>query len=758
MSDDLTENVDRFIGGLTSDDQPAQRKRRRPAKEPDIEVEREDPEPREERDSDPEDDDPVAMLPAQLPKPAESHRSLGGMLSKYGIGDDPNFRVQLHRLLPKWLPGGIQGHGYLDEFVQPITEDYIASEYGGGTYEIRVLGPDPAKGPNAVRRYDSIKVEMAGPPNPDRLARSVRAKMDAAPTPVAAPVQMMPAPENPTLASAALKMAENVAEREREERRRVEDRASTSIEAAKQMYDPVVQAERRRADEVLAVERERLDAERKAFESRLQEEREERRRLEAKVEAMSTAPQVSVAEEIGKLIPMFKGDGEAAAAAQRAAESITKSILERHQIEIEALHKQHQTLLESIRASHVSEVSAMRDASRREIEAEREAGRIREQRHEEALRVEREERRRDMDTYKRTADERDTQWRDRMEQQEINLKTQWESRVETQKSNYESQLQWQRSEIEQLQARIRNFESQLADRGDLVKQLTGMRDLRSVARDALGIEEPSAPSAPGAGGGGIGLAGMDGQSWQEVIGQTVQNLPDILRAMNELSGAAQPPQQVQMQQPPQQQPQPGQVVQTPRGEMVVVQTATGLALAPKDQYEAYAQQQRVSGQQRGNPRPRGMLAKPKPKPSSGLPVPDMSVGLPKPRQWGEPVQPPMPDAPLVTPAPTPVPTAAKPAQQRPQKENAVDPRLQNMIAKEVAKRVHESIESGDEPEEFVQKMLGSGIPSLIIQTIAGMGDDEVLSAIKQVAPNSAGVTPAGARFVRASLAALRTAI
>lgn len=81
-----------------------------------------------------------------------------------------------------------------------------------------------------------------------------------------------------------------------------------------------------------------------------------------------------------------------------------------------------------------------------------------------------------------------------------------------------------------------------------------------------------------------------------------------------------------------------------------------------------------------------------------------------------------------------------------------------MIAKEVAKRVHESVESGDEPEEFVQKMLSSGVPPMIIQAIAGMTDEQVIANIQQAEPHSAGTTPRGQRFVRTALAALRAAI
>lgn len=133
---DVGDDVDRFIGNLSSDDEPPRGRRRKardavkavaalPADVPEDDV-REEEDEREQRPEADDDDGDASLLPRDLPRPSENHRSLGGMLGKYRIGEDPNFRIQLHRLLPKYLPGGIQAHGYLEEFVHPITEEYIA--------------------------------------------------------------------------------------------------------------------------------------------------------------------------------------------------------------------------------------------------------------------------------------------------------------------------------------------------------------------------------------------------------------------------------------------------------------------------------------------------------------------------------------------------------------------------------------------------------------------------------------------------------
>lgn len=785
MSD---ESVDQFVGDLAPSDEAKPKKRKRKAAEPVEASPPALPPPTVEPDDiDGEsgepalDDDDEALLPRELPRPKESVRTLGTLQTKYQIGTSQEFMLQLHRVLPKWFPGGIQAQGYITEYRQPVTEEYIAEEYGGGTYKAMVMGPDPKSGPNSMRPYESVLFEISGPPNTERIPRSTRAKLDAAgaqATPAGSYVGPPAAPtENPKLAEKAMEMATSMAEREREERHRLEDKQATGFEVAKQMFAPVVEAEKRRADDVLAAERQRSEQERKFLEQQMHESRDQVRRLEERLEQMDNG-RPSLMTELKELVPMFKGDAEAASAAagaaQRTAESITKSILDRHQSEMESLQKQHQTMLESIRNAHVQEMATMREAQAASLLAEREAGRTREQRHEETLRVEREERRRDAELYKRTADERDQQWRDRMEQQELNLKTMWESRVETQKSNYESQLQWMRSETEQLQTRLRELQAQVSNQGDIVAQLGRMRELREVSRDAFGLSDAS--SSPS---GGIGLSGDEGgggdAGWASTIDTALKNLPEILRQYNMLGGpGGGMPQPGAQQQAPQQQqpPPPGTVVNTPQGLMVVVNTPQGPALAPKEQYDAMmAQQQGQQGQHRGTSRQlqqgrqRGMFATPKP--SSGLPVPNMAEGLPKPGDPLEPKQFNFPDQQTGQPVPVAAapqaPVPQQPQQQRraPQQGAPQGQRMdktQQLIANEVAKLVDKSVNEGDEPEEFVQRVLQGGYPPQIVRTIASMSDEQVIAGIMAVQPNSAGATSMGQRFVREALAALRAAV
>lgn len=85
----------------------------------------------------------------------------------------------------------------------------------------------------------------------------------------------------------------------------------------------------------------------------------------------------------------------------------------------------------------------------------------------------------------------------------------------------------------------------------------------------------------------------------------------------------------------------------------------------------------------------------------------------------------------------------------------MDP-IQKQIAQMVAKLVHESITGGDDPEDFVNKVIEKNYPKVVLEGICDKSDQEILDGIAQVEPRSAGVsTPAGPRFVRESMALLR---
>ena len=62
---------------------------------------------------------------------------------------------------------------------------------------------------------------------------------------------------------------------------------------------------------------------------------------------------------------------------------------------------------------------------------------------------------------------------------------------------------------------------------------------------------------------------------------------------------------------------------------------------------------------------------------------------------------------------------------------------------------------GDDPEDFVEKIMSAGFPLTVLEDLCAKDDQEILTDIRDVEPHSAGVTPAGQRFVRDAMRLLR---
>jgi hypothetical protein len=710
------------------------------------------------------------LLPAASPKPAENVKTLGDLYAKYNIGDDPDFRVQVWRTWPKMAPGGKKFDGFYDTWDVPISYEQIQSDYGGGQFRITIVGPHPSK-PNTPKHYDSINVSLAGDPNFDRVPRAMQGKADAKKDDAGSGFQIPAAPtENPKLAETALKMMQQTAQSEREERRRVEDRAEERRARAGEALTPVIEAERRRSDDVIRAERERAESERRMMNDRLTEERdraeEQRRRME-----MQRGSQRSIGEEIASLAGagLFKSDDGG------VAKEMLTQILEKHRGEMDSLVTRHTQFIESLRTGHASEISAIRDAHRREMEAEREASRSREARIEERLTSEREERRRDQDRFKEQIMERDQQWRDRMDSAKETMQSSWESRHQALMSTYENRIQWMQTEQDRLKQEVFDAKAKQEERGDVFTQLAKMREMQEVIK---GFSPTPAASTPS---GGIGLTG--GVDWKETMAEGLaERAPAILGAL--FGGGGPPGAPGAPGAAPQQQYQEGQEVQTPQGTMVVVRDPQSgqLALAPKEALEAHqravmAQQQKqgdpglLGGAPRSRPRvmpdPAEMQRRESSRRRVPTAVPNLAQGLPKPRPpWesvaGEEDLP--PGAPPAPPSPPPAPRMTTRARQEAEAASAKGKEPMELSTQErqalsiIAKHVHESVMEADEPEEFVAKMVNAYDPNILKAIVGGYTTEQIAKGIVQVEPGSAGATPAGQQFVAAAFRQLREAV
>ena len=767
MANDALDEVERLVS------ESAQRKPRRAAKVKGIE-ENDEVDMSDDEASEPEDDAPKRrrvkkvdkveanlsdeevdrLLPSEesIPAPEENVKSLDDMYAKYGIGNRPEFKLQVWRLWPKMAPGGTKFDGYYETWQQPLTLDEVQREYGGGTYRLTVQGPHPTSA-NLTKRYASYVVELPGEP---KYSRKPRAAAGAAPpgeeAGQAPPPLMMPSQqENAKLSEQAMKLAFDVSERERDERRRAEEKAESRAREERQALMPLVDAERRVAEMSIQAVKERAESERRSLEERLHEERREREEMKRQMEDhMRGRP--SVTQELAELARSGLLGKE-----DTTAKEMVRDILERHQRELALIHEQHAKFVESLRGAHATEVAAVREAQRRELEAEREAGRSREQRVEDRLAAEREERRRDQERHREVLEERDRAWKDRLEQALLSKDQSWESRHQSTIATYESRSQWMQTEIDRLKVELQDAKHKIHDTTDPVAQVMRMRDLQTTLKDALGISDAPA-AAPSSGGITIGGGADDWK--QTLIEGALERLPQIASL---LGGGAAPQQAAQAQQ----QYYPGQVVDTPNGQMVVVvDPASGqLALAPKAAVEAHerALRQQKSPLLEGEPRrkrPASRAARP---PAAAPPrkqvsvTPNLAEGLPKraaPWEGGGDI-----DEDVAAPPPVPRMRTRKPEMPDVTAEGPVElSSTERSVLRMLAKEVHEHVVRADDPDDLVQKLMSSYPAPVLNQAVGQYTVEQIARGIVQVMPDSAGSTPAGQRFVLEAFTKLQRAL
>lgn len=693
---------------------------------------------------------PQELLVKQLPKPAENIKTLGSMYAKYGVGENPEFQIQVWRTYPKIAPGGVKFDGFYDTYATPMSEEMLQVEYGGGTFRVKVVGPHPSQF-NMPKHYDSIQVELAGPPKYERLPRALQGTMVDKKDDGEMPRMQGMSHENPKLAEAALKMIGGQADADRAERHRLENRLEEVRRSSSESVQPIIDAERRRADDVMRVQEERRAERETMFERQRLEERgrldDERRRIQ-----MEHGSRRSIGEELASLASSGLLGRE-----DTSSKEMFTQVLEKHRVEMDAITTRQTQFIDSIRSGHMSEVAALRDAHRREMEAEREASRSREGRIDERLLAEREERRRDQERFKEQVDERDRQWRDRMDQSKETIEGAWNSRHQMSISTYESRIQWLQQEIDRVKSDHDVLKMKTEDRGDVSTQLLKMREMQELVKEL----SPQALPTTAASSGGIGLGG--GDDWKNALAEGVsERLPQIAQALFGGGAAGAPQPQLTEGQILHADPSTGQPF--PHGPMVIVRDPNSgqLAMSPKAALDAHqralhAQQSgRLLQPAQGRPRPQVMPDPEKVRRRSKVAaVPNFAEGMPK----------------LIPPweaehgdfspsEPRPEPRMSTRSRQDPD----ASPEPMEMNAQErqaikvIAKLVHESVMEADEPEEFVAKVMNIYDPNVIRGIVGGYTTEQIAKGIRQVEANSAGATPGGQAFIRDAFSQLRRAL
>lgn len=701
----------------------------------------------------------AAQSRRDLPAREENVKSLGDLLAKYHVGEDPDFKALLYRVYPKVFPGGILAEGYYETYEQPFTEEVVAGAYGGGKYRVVIHGPR-ANSTHGTQHYASVQFTVAGEPRVDRVPRR---GVVAETAPGAAPLQYQPPPSDRMVDRAfssiqsnyekerdeRLQIRQEAERRQAEARREAEARQLEAVRAARESMDIIGAVHERHSQAIIESERAAHERERKLIEDRAQEREshlmeerqryadEQRRREDERLHAPDPY------DSIVKTAALFKGDGG------ESQQKILDSVLQKHRDEIAMFREESGRATARIQEANAHEAAALREAARREVEAERMAAASREKDLLRQIEQAREERQRDADRFREDIATRDQASRDRLDQQREMLNMQAESRYKTLETQNELRMTYLRDDNERKTNELNELRNSSREDKDPITAITRMKTLNDTYREAFGIEAPSnhapevAPTPTSFDWGKLGEAAMEkGPEYLEALGK-------LLRGPQAPPAAQTPPLQV------------GQILTLPNGVFQVVRTPVtqatpqGLGMIP---YNPPAPTPtRLANPQRTRALPSAPDAQPQPRRSQPQPQPrpqaipettqaDSPKTSKRPPRTAKPA--PRPEPALeAAPAPPPVPKAPRPP--------PTD--IEKQAAGVIGGMLEAAIVQGDEPEDLLVKIVGQ-FPEEMIKAVAQYEVSDILALIHEIQPNSAVFTPGGIDFTQTVFQQLRATL
>lgn len=580
----------------------------------------------------------AAQSQRKLPAAEENVKTLGDLMAKYRVGEDPDFKALLYRTWPKVFAGGVLAEGYYATYDQPVTEQAIADEFGGGHYRIVVHGPRPGAA-QGTKHYASTLLKIAGEPRTDRVPNR---GVGAVPTQGFAPVAPVRV-DSDTMVDKAFTTLHEVFRDERAERKEQEQRqlnlSQSSRMEAKETMESMSAVYDRLSREVIESERAAHERERKMIEDRAREQEgrlheaqrkfeQDRRDLEqrqfetAQASSESARQAISAVESTYGRLTKDMIDSERAAhererqlheqrvreeaerrrdleqkyeSDRRAApdpldmltrtaslfkgdgdaqQRILDSVLAKHRDEITMFREETARVNDRIREAATNEANAIREASRREVEAERTSAQTRERELLRQIEHERDERRRDADRYREDLLNREQIAKDRLEQQRETINMQWDARHQSLTQQSELRLTYLKDDLDRKAHELDELRSTVREDKDPITQMRKMQEFRESAKDILGITESS---SRGIGSESVSTAPPPTSfDFGKVVEGMMEKGPQYLEAIGTLLRGSQAQNQAQAQPPP----RPGQILQLPHGTFQVVQTPTGLGMVP----------------------------------------------------------------------------------------------------------------------------------------------------------------------------------
>lgn len=681
------------------------------------------------------------------PKPkSDARNDLGAFYEKWKVGVDPEISIRIQRVYPKIFPNGIMAEGPLEEHITPIDESYIASSFGGGRYEVWIMGP--GKDGNGRRKYAQHLVTIPGEPNTDRPSKLVAARRsDSVEAKPALPVPVVSGAEPVGVTQQALKTLEKVSDQERQRAESLEQKLMQKLAASSNEASALAELVKKQADEKIALLREQNERERQAAEERIRERDAKINEIREEIRQMQNNGLGQVKEVLSILGP-----------SQAAPQQMIESLLAKHAQEIEAMRAAHAREMESVRAAHLREIEIMREAHARDLDSERRVAADRERRLADEVAQAREERRRDQELARTVQEQRDQASRDREQMRVDALNDMWQSRLRSADESANFRINALQAEIERLRGEVSELRSKQREDGDVFSQIEKARSLIDMAKEVGGLggeervrEEPIIRPEP----------------QKSVVDQVVQAAPMVMETLEKFLGSD--TKKKKRSAPQAAMPPLGSVVNTPQGRMVV----TPQGLVPEMAYRQYITQTQqaqlqpprmfsppspgmVPGQAQGRGQEQGQGARTsRPRKSALQTHSDAYIASPeKAEQAAVPTAPIQPAIPISSvPQDEVVVAASNIYEGQEQMEGAREP-LSATAATFVAQAIDEGLNSALEVDEFIDRVR-QRVPETYLQDLVKYSPVEILEAIGKHQPKSLALTPAGRVFTHRAFLKLR---
>jgi hypothetical protein len=649
--------------------------------------------------------------PSDRADPEENIKTLEGLCSKYRLGVDPDFYIQILRSMPKYYPGTtVKADGFLEDVRDAITKQYIASRHGGGKYVCVVYGPAQTGG---NRFYSRCVVDVPG----EMLTGAVQKEGQMGV--VQGGVQVLGSSvgdSSPSVVNKALDMFGSAQERSASRIEHLEAKILDRAGGDQSVLDLV----RDVTSQQTALLERGHERELQIAQQRLEDERSQRNDLLRRLDTLEHSRGRNESQDFERISALVGKTSD-------SQERILQHTLERHNEALEAMRRGHEDQIRSMRESHEAEKRTMRENHERDIAANENRWVAKVERENQLLLQEREERRRDREQHEQRVRDREDALRHQHQAAEDLIKAQWESRVLTVETSHQVRIDAMEERIAQLKADLADAKAQVANQGDAFQQIEKARALVDMGRELVNS-------------GGSGSGSEKEGIVEQIVGGIAQDpggvIAAISAALNGVGGGGAP------QMPPgyvpvQLAPAPGAHPQSvmaglPRGPRAP--TALPSRQGPLDLDDLLDQEEREE-ERRSRALVEAEDLRRRAQPHTPAP-PAAQNHAPPPRQQPPARQAVAPGA----PQPHPLPSSQLPP-------------LAPQWAILVASSIDKALDDGEEPEEFAERIL-ERVPQQGVVALLERGPEVVLQSVRQHAPNSQALSPAGVRFTMDAFRAL----